>query len=143
MRQEISAGGVVYKVKDSRIYFLLIKDMNGNWTFPKGLIEKGEDIIETAKREIQEEVGLKDLKLCIKLDKIGYWYRFKGELIKKTVYYFLFQTLKYNHLKPQHGEGISELGWFTTSDVIKKIGYKRSNLPIIKKAISYFKINNE
>ena len=32
-----------------------------NWDFPKGLVEPGEDLLATAKREVSEETGLSDL----------------------------------------------------------------------------------
>ncbi len=38
--------------------FLLIEDFRGNWGFPKGHPEPGEEPKETAERELQEETGL-------------------------------------------------------------------------------------
>ncbi|MBU4481989.1 NUDIX domain-containing protein [Patescibacteria group bacterium] len=35
----------------------------GHWSFPKGRVEKGETEIETAKRELIEETGIKDFKI--------------------------------------------------------------------------------
>ena len=32
------------------------------WDFPKGIVEPGEDPHETARREVEEETGLRDLK---------------------------------------------------------------------------------
>jgi 8-oxo-dGTP pyrophosphatase MutT (NUDIX family) len=34
-----------------------------NWDFPKGLVEGGESMLETARREAREETGLSDLSL--------------------------------------------------------------------------------
>jgi len=41
---------------------LLILRAYKNWDFPKGLVEPGEDPIDTAKREATEETGLADLE---------------------------------------------------------------------------------
>lgn len=62
----ISAGLLMTKHIDSRLYYLLVhpggpffrnKDL-GSWTIPKGLVEAGEDMLETAIREFQEETGV-------------------------------------------------------------------------------------
>ena len=55
---EYSAGAILYTVKDNEIYYLLIKDFNGNWGFPKGHLENGETNVDAALREIKEEVGI-------------------------------------------------------------------------------------
>ena len=89
MKKEISAGGVIIKRSGKIVQVLLIKDMNGNWTFPKGVVEKGESHEDAAKREIFEETGLKNIILIQKLSPIHYAYQRNG-LIHKTVHYFLF-----------------------------------------------------
>lgn len=55
---EISAGAIIYTVIDNHIKYLLIKDFNHNWGFPKGHLENGETEVEAAIREIKEEVGI-------------------------------------------------------------------------------------
>ncbi|RZJ19790.1 MAG: NUDIX domain-containing protein [Acinetobacter sp.] len=61
-----SAGILAYRFKEGVLSFFLAhpggpffkhKD-NGWWTIPKGLIENGEDLLVTAKREFLEEVGV-------------------------------------------------------------------------------------
>ena len=54
------AGGVVYRVSDGVVKFLLVgpkKDRLGEWVLPKGHIEKGESPPQTAIREVCEETG--------------------------------------------------------------------------------------
>jgi bis(5'-nucleosidyl)-tetraphosphatase len=34
-----------------------------HWDFPKGLVGEGESLLEAARREVQEEAGLEDLRL--------------------------------------------------------------------------------
>ncbi|MDB6036438.1 MAG: MutT-like protein [Verrucomicrobiales bacterium] len=62
----ISAGLLMYRVRDNRLEVFLahpggpyfrFKD-EGHWTIPKGEIDKGEELLETAIREFLEEVGL-------------------------------------------------------------------------------------
>lgn len=54
---ETSAGAIVYKKLD-RVRFLLVKNLNANWGFPKGHIEKGETKYDAARREVLEETGV-------------------------------------------------------------------------------------
>ena len=49
------AGGVVFN-RDGDV--LLIRHRKGEWVFPKGHIERGEDRVETAVREVAEEAGV-------------------------------------------------------------------------------------
>ncbi|TSC54009.1 MAG: hypothetical protein LiPW16_199 [Microgenomates group bacterium LiPW_16] len=135
MKIEISAGGIVYRKKGKACQILLLKDKNNNWTFPKGLIEDNEDKITTAQREIGEEVGLKNTKFISELPPIGYWYKWQKNLVKKTVYYFLFETTAEETPKPQKEEGISEVRWFTLQKALEVIGYRKTNEPVLKEVI--------
>lgn len=55
---EESAGAVVYREFPDEVKYLLIKNhRSSNWGFPKGHVELGETLQETAKREVLEETG--------------------------------------------------------------------------------------
>ena len=91
---EKSAGAVIFREDGDKIFYLLLhypssaKASKEYWDFPKGHIEKGENLEETAKREVEEETGLKDLKLI--------------EGFKEWIKYFFKLTLRQNH---QFGTG--------------------------------------
>lgn len=62
----ISAGLLTYRQQDGRLEVLLVhpggpfwrnKD-DGAWSIPKGEVEPGEDLLDAARREFQEELGL-------------------------------------------------------------------------------------
>jgi 8-oxo-dGTP pyrophosphatase MutT (NUDIX family) len=56
---EKSCGAAIYKRTDGNAKFLLIKNLRSKiWGFPKGHMERGENMIQTAKREVLEETGL-------------------------------------------------------------------------------------
>ena len=55
---EISAGAILYTKENDEILYLLIRDNHGNWGFPKGHLEEGEDLFQAAHREIKEETGI-------------------------------------------------------------------------------------
>src|SRR5580692_10422061 len=54
-----SAGGVVL---NKRGQVLIVNQRGKSWSLPKGHIEKGEEPLAAARREIYEESGLSDLK---------------------------------------------------------------------------------
>lgn len=139
MKIEISAGGIIFKIKNSQPLILLLKDQNENWTFPKGLIEDNEDKIKTAKREIKEEVGLKRIFFIAPLTPIEYWYKWKKELIKKKVYYYLFQAKGSEKLTPQEEEGISKAEWFSPEKALEIVGYRKTNVKLLNEAIEKIK----
>src|SRR6516164_6932331 len=62
----ISAGLLMYRIHDGELQVLLAhpggpffknKD-EGAWSIPKGEVETGEDLLETAMREFEEETGI-------------------------------------------------------------------------------------
>lgn len=59
MKTEKSCGGVVFTRTGDGIRYVIIRQSNGDWSFPKGHMEPGETEEETARREIFEEVGLR------------------------------------------------------------------------------------
>jgi len=61
MISEKSCGAVVFTKVNGEIKYLLVKNLSGVYGFPKGHVEGDESELETAKREIFEETGLKNL----------------------------------------------------------------------------------
>ncbi len=56
----MSAGVVVVRSVDRKLRFLLLRAYR-NWDFPKGMVEPGEEPIDAALREVQEETTLDDI----------------------------------------------------------------------------------
>jgi 8-oxo-dGTP pyrophosphatase MutT (NUDIX family) len=69
MPVEKSAGAVIFRKEGGKIYYLLLYYQSGArrphpyWDFPKGHIEKGEKPEDTARREVKEETGLKNIDI--------------------------------------------------------------------------------
>ncbi len=56
---EKSCGAVVYRNIGGMTRYLLIKNRrSSNWSFPKGHVEDGETLKQTARREVWEETGI-------------------------------------------------------------------------------------
>lgn len=133
MKREISAGGVVVRKKDGKWEVLLITDMNNELTFPKGIIEESENSKEAAIREIGEEVGISSLQLVSELKPIAYEYK-RGQIIQKTVHYFLFLTDGKQRLIPQDNEGITRAEWISFEKAYISVGYPKTNKKILLEA---------
>lgn len=89
---EKSCGAVIFKRENGQILYLTVeyKIEKGYWGLTKGHVEAGETELETARREIYEEVGLKDLT---------FFADFRAEIsyqprpgVTKLVVFFLAQT---------------------------------------------------
>ncbi|MEX0668551.1 MAG: NUDIX domain-containing protein [Candidatus Saccharimonadales bacterium] len=122
--EEETAGGVVFRRGKDSIEILMIQDIKGRWTIPKGHVEEGERIEETALREIEEETGLKYLKILNKLGKIDFRYRKLDKLILMTTHIFLIHAFKDSgNYRPEESEGIKDVKWFPANEALDLIEY--------------------
>ena len=53
-----SAGAVLYTVIGGERRYVLVREKNGSYGMPKGHVEPGETLAQTALREIREETGI-------------------------------------------------------------------------------------
>lgn len=136
MRTEVSAGGVIVRKQNHSWEVVLICDPKGKWTFPKGHLEADESHLDTAIREIGEEVGVHDLVHIADLTPVEYLFTRDG-LVKKTVHFFLFETAGDTALVPQLDEGITDAVWVSISEAATQIGYPKTNKPILKEALNF------
>ena len=103
----VAAGGLVTN-SDKH---LLVIERNERWDLPKGHQDPGENVQQTALREVSEECGITNLELgeeaCITYHVYNYNER---EVLKETHWYFM----KYSgneQLLPQANEGITKAIW--------------------------------
>jgi bis(5'-nucleosidyl)-tetraphosphatase len=130
MPREISAGAVIFRRAEARPEFLILHYELGHWDFVKGNIEKGEEEKETVKREIQEETGIKRVRIVDGFrETIKYFYRWKGQGIFKIVIFYVaeskqkkvrlsFEHIGYDWLPYQ--ETLQRLTFRNSKDVLKK-----------------------
>jgi 8-oxo-dGTP pyrophosphatase MutT (NUDIX family) len=124
-REEISAGGVVFRRFGGMLKYLLILDGHGNWGFPKGHLEEGESASDAAHREIVEETGLSDLISHAALRQLDWTFRVSNALVHKRCVYFLFETTA-GETRPQGEEGITQCTWFAYADAISKLTFQNT-----------------
>lgn len=93
-----SAGGIVVRLEGGRpslVVGLRRRDGDrhgGTWTLPKGTPDPGEDVEQTAVREVEEETGLR-VRIISPLPSIEYTFVQGGARIHKTVHYFVMEPV--------------------------------------------------
>ena len=123
--REYTAGGVVYRRVGEGIEILMIQDRLGRWTIPKGHVEAGENLTQTALREVTEETGLTHLRIGEKLDKLHFFYRKEGKLIFMTTHVFLMEAQgDTDAVIPEDSEGIVDAKWFGSDEALGLIEYR-------------------
>ena len=134
---EYSAGSIVYRIKNNKIEFLLVQSrLNRTWGFPKGHLEKDENNVQAAQREVYEEVGLKP----------DYDFNFEESITYKiardrlkTVTLFLSKFNPDQKIKLQKSE-IGDYKWATLAEANSCLNYEELK-ELLKKAQEY--IENE
>lgn len=90
---EISAGGLVYRWEKDELQVQMIQDRYGKITLPKGKMEPGETIEETALREILEETGISG-RIIEAIALITYQFVHSNSgIIDKEVHYYLVEAI--------------------------------------------------
>ncbi|MEI2774973.1 MAG: NUDIX hydrolase [Tetrasphaera sp.] len=93
--EERSAGGVVVDIHNGRARIAVIARRNRagrlEWCLPKGHIERGETLSETAAREVAEETGI-EARVLIKLGTIDYWFATGDRRVHKFVHHYLLEA---------------------------------------------------
>jgi 8-oxo-dGTP pyrophosphatase MutT (NUDIX family) len=125
--EEKSAGAVVYRETEKGRLYLLLQNA-GRWDFPKGRVERGESELETVRREVAEETGIKDLRMTPGFRKvIEYFYRRDGKNIHKQVVYLLAVTrdeavkISFEH---------QGFGWFPYHEALQRASYDNSKVTL-------------
>jgi 8-oxo-dGTP pyrophosphatase MutT (NUDIX family) len=137
--REISSGIIVFRKILEEPHFLILYYGRGQWTFPRGKIEKEEKSFDAALRETREETGLlpSDLSFFSSFKAYENWiYRKNQKKIHKTVIFYLAQTDKKNIKIEERSLGY---GWFTYREALKIfIGPKNSeNRKVLRLAYKF------
>jgi 8-oxo-dGTP pyrophosphatase MutT (NUDIX family) len=124
--EERSAGAVLFRRENGAEMFLLLHYPAGHWDYPKGNIEKGEQELETVRREIKEETGIEDIVIIDGFKKvIEYNYKRDSVLVHKKVSYYVAEcntskvTISFEHLGYQ---------WLGYEAAMKRLTFKNAKI---------------
>lgn len=126
--RQYSAGGVVWhRFGPESIKIALILDGHGKWTFSKGRIKEQEEPEQAVKREIGEELGLKDLVVGKKVGELELIVREPNiQPYPKTVYMYEIEA-KDNILSPAQNVGeMKDAKWYEIDEVENVLGYDQA-----------------
>ena len=124
MREQKSAGVVLFRNASNQNEFLLLNYPQGHWDFIKGKVEQGETLYETASRETKEETGISDIEFIDGFEEsVEYNFKFKNEDIHKTVVFFLAKT---NEKKITLSHEHNDFVWLEYDDALKKTTFRNA-----------------
>lgn len=115
-----AAGGLIQNAKNE----VLLIYRRGSWDLPKGHVEEGESLEETAVREVQEETGLQELSVIKKITFEGYLnvgtyhsYPYDGQQAMKISHWFKMNYTGSDQPTPQVEEDIEKVKWVKVKDL--------------------------
>lgn len=136
---EAKSYGVIPIFKDKEgFYILLVKNSKGgHWGLPKGTPEKDEKPIDTAKRELFEETGIKDIEIKLKPT-----FKEKYDFEQNSIAYSKINTY-YLGLVSKMTEGgqldeIDELKWVKIDEAKNTLTHQ-SAIDVVKKLAKLLK----
>jgi 8-oxo-dGTP diphosphatase len=123
-----AAGGVVVRSGDGgRRVAVIHRPKYMDWSLPKGKLEPGEDWLEAALREVEEETGYR-CEASVELPHVSYLDR-KGR--RKLVRYWLMEPVD-GEFEP-HGE-VDELRWVGREQAEELLTYPHDR-ELVRKAL--------
>ncbi len=129
MTYEKSCGVIIFTRTGEQIKYLIIESITGDYGFPKGHVEAGETELETALREVYEEVGIKPQIIDGFRETTEYY--IPSVDVQKQVVYFLGE---YNNQEISiQAEELKGAGLFTFDDALKLFKHK-NNVDLLTKA---------
>jgi len=136
-RPMVTVDAIVFLKEKSKLKVLLIKRKNppfkNRYAFPGGFIEMEEDLVESAKRELEEETGLKNIEL-IQFKAFGKPGRDpRGRNI--SVVFYGFTDINNSIVKAS--DDATECQWVET-DKIQKMAF--DHMEILRLSISELKL---
>ena len=123
----IAGGGKAYNDKNEILFIY----RNDKWDLPKGKTEGKESIEETAVREVEEETGVKGLKITKPLPTTYHIFKRNGKHRIKITYWFEMKTSFKGQLFPQEKEGITQVEWLDANASQKALDNSYANIRIL------------
>lgn len=138
---ETSAGGLVVDVERRHAALIGRLDRQGRllWSLPKGHIEDGETVEQTAVREVKEETGI-TAHVLQPLGTIDYWFVAERRRVHKTVHHFVLEALG-GELSDEDVE-VTEVAWVPVTELESRLAYADER-KLVRKAREMFERSPE
>ena len=130
---EVSAGGVPISPARDAVAIVRVVAPNGasRWVLPKGLVEDGEPMVETAVREVREETGYDAEPVDVAGD-VEYWFVMHGVRHHKKVRYYAMWITGGDH--SAHDEEDEEVALLAPQTALERLSFKNERA-VLEKAI--------
>ena len=122
-----AGGGLVYNSAGDVLFIF----RNGKWDLAKGGTEKGEDIEDTAIREVEEETAVEGLKITERLQKTYHIFKRNGEYKLKITHWFKMHTDYQGELIGQLDEGIEKVEWIPENRIEEILSNSYENIKLL------------
>lgn len=138
--REFSAGGLVYRRVRGRVEVVLAARLSTDrarlvWGIPKGHVEAGESMADTAVREVREETGL-EAAIEEPLGDVAYWYvrRDGGRAVRihKRVRFFLMRQL--GGTFADRDQEMDEVRWFDLPTAMETVAFANERVLVERAA---------
>ena len=120
----VAGGGKVYNDKGEVLFIY----RNKKWDLPKGRIEKKESIEEGSLREVEEETGVKGLKIVKPLQLTYHIFKRNGRYRIKITHWFEMYSEYNGKLVPETSEGITKVKWLNEKKIKKALKKSYANI---------------
>jgi len=120
----IAGGGKVYNEKGDILFIY----RNDKWDLPKGKVDRKETIEAAALREVEEETGVKNLKIIKPLETTYHIFKRNGRHRIKITYWFEMKTSYTGRLQPEEIEGITKVEWLNSDKTQKALENSYANI---------------
>ena len=124
----VTAGGGMVLNPQKEVLFIY---RNGRWDLPKGKVEKNESIETGAIREVEEETGVKNLKISKFLQTTYHIFQRKGRYRLKVTYWYEMTTDYDGELIPEEKEGIKKVKWKDLEKAQKALKKSYANIKLL------------
>ncbi|WP_205318055.1 NUDIX hydrolase [Kordia sp. SMS9] len=122
-----AAGGLVKNDRHETLFIF----RNGKWDLPKGKTEKGENMEETAIREVEEETGVKGLTISDFLMQTYHIFKRNGEYRLKLTHWYEMKTSYDGELFPQIDEDIMKVEWKSETEATVALQNSYENIKLL------------
>lgn len=122
-----AGGGLVFNRKGEVLFIY----RGGKWDLPKGGIDNGENIEETAMREVEEETGVNKLKITRKLQKTYHIFKRNGVYKLKITQWFEMKSNFDGIPVGQIEEGIEKAVWISPKEIPEILKKSYENIKLL------------